>query len=196
MSLSTHYMRKAARRSALQAARCLRIEETRAMRLSPIPITLILHALRRNSTIPFAPSGLRFALHRCTEDVLKDPNRLYAADVRARGDAIFQTLMGRHSDRAVKAVASLMKVDARRARTLLAISAVAAVSALYETKRELNLSTAQTLGVLISESALAENVEPALMIKVRDWVFRPTFLGRLLARADSLLRRRRQPASA
>lgn len=182
MSLSAFYMRRAAAKSALQAARRLRINDAAALRTAPVAIGIILHALRRNSVSLLGPKGLRYALRHCREDVLKDNRRLGAADVRARGEAIFHKVMGRHSDRAVAAVAKLAKTDAKRAKVFLAICAAAVASALSETKRELALSNGQTLGVLISEAAMMDNADPSLIRNVRDWVFRPHLLVRFWRR--------------
>jgi hypothetical protein len=180
MSLSAFHMRRAAAKSALQAARRLRINDAVALRTAPVAIGIILYALRRNSVSLLGPAGLRYALRHCQEDVLKDSRRLGAADVRARGEAIFYKVMGRHADRAVAAVAKLAKTDAKRAKLFLAICAAAVASALSETKRELNLSNNQTLGVLISEAAMMDNADPSLIRNVRDWVFQPPFLIRFL----------------
>ncbi len=180
MSLSAFHMRRAAAKSALQAARRLRLNDAAALRTAPVAIGIILFALRRNSASLLAPGGLRYALKHCREDVLHDTRRLGAADVRARGAAIFQHVMGRHGDRAVAAVAKLAGTDHKRAREFLAICAAAVASALSATKRELNLTTGQTLGVLISEAAMMDNADPGLIRNVREWVFRPHFLIRLL----------------
>ncbi|MCK5746625.1 MAG: hypothetical protein KAH44_10430 [Oricola sp.] len=188
MSLSTYYMRQASRKVAAQATRTMRLEETLALRAAPVALWLVLHALSQNSTSLMMRPGLRYALSRSREDVLKT-GRLGAADVRARGDELFQKVMGPHAGRAVRAIENLAKVDARRARTILAISAIAAVSALGETKRELNLSAGQTVGVLLSEAAFMDNADPALLRKVRDWVFRPPWWSRLMSRAAMLLHR-------
>ncbi|WP_375207557.1 hypothetical protein [Hyphococcus sp.] len=173
MSLSTYYMRQASNKAALEAAQRLRIPEMTALKTTPIGLWLILQALSQNSSSPALRPGLRYALSRSREDVLNASHRLGAADVRARGESLFFKVMGRHSDRALEAVEKLAKIDRKQARTLLGMCAVAAAAALAETKRELNLTSGQTLGVLISEAAFMDNAAPDLLQKVRNWVFRP-----------------------
>ncbi len=192
MALSTLHMRQAARKAALQAARGMGIEETRAMRAAPVALWLVLYALGRNSTSPFLLTGLRpglrYALNRCREDVFKT-GRLGASDVKARGEALVLKVMGRHAPRAVRAVESLAGTDERRARAFLGVCAVAAIRALSETKGELNLTVEQTIGVLMSEAALLDNADPSFMPKMRDWVFRPPFWSRPFAKMATLFRR-------
>ncbi len=179
MSLSTYYMRQASKKAALQAAQRLRMAEMSALKTAPVGLWLILQALRQNSSSPlFLRPGLRYALSRSREDVLNGSHRLGAPDVRARGDALFSKVMGRHSDRALEAIEKLARIDRKQARIFMSMCAVAAVAALAETKRELNLSTGQTLGVLISEAAFMDNADPALLQKVRNWVFRPPWWSR------------------
>lgn len=195
MSLSGYFINRAVATAAHQTALRFGVAESIALRLTPVTVGVILFALRRYTANPLGVARLGFALNEFREDVLKDKKRLGAADVRARGERIFRSVTGRNAGRAVSAISDLAGIDPRNAASILTISTAAVMSALAKTKRNLNLSTNQTVGVLISEAAMVENADPQLLEDVREWIFRPPLVARWLKRITPE-RRKRKPAAA
>jgi len=188
MSLTGHLLHRAASQAAEEAARKLNIDENMAAKLTHVAIAIILEGFRRRAAGPLGATAFGFSLRQYREDVLVDPRRLSDADIRARGEALIERALGRHDDRATTVLADLSEIELAHARSILAMTAPAVVSALSQAKLELNLSPGQLSGVLKSEAEQVDGVDPNLVKDILAWVFRPPFVARVIGALGDVLR--------
>jgi hypothetical protein len=178
MSLVAHYLNRAAARTAEEATEKLRIDDWTARRLSPVAVSLVMYALRREAGNLVGATALVIALNCYTEDLLEEASPLGGSDILFRGETILERHFGINRHRASIAISDLAMIDYDEARAFLALSAAAVISALAKARRELKLDIFQLQGVVKSEAAAFDRVDSALFADLCDWVFRPSFSGR------------------
>lgn len=179
MSLVAHYLNRAAARTAEEATQKLHLDDWTARKLSPIAVSLVMYALRREAANLVGATALVIALNCYTEDLLEDENPLAGSDLLFRGETILERHFGINRHRAAMAVSDLAMIDYDEAHAFLALAAAAVVSALSKARRELKLDIFQLQGVVKSEAAAFDRVDAALFADLRDWVFRPPMTGRV-----------------
>lgn len=195
MSLAAHFLRQAVETSASESTRRLGIDDWRAGKLAPIALSLLMRGLIRRAKSPVGALLLSLRLNQYQEDLLASQRRLSSPDIRARGQALRDDILGPYCNRAILALADLAAIDPHRASELLSMSAVAAVSALSRARRELGLKTFELRGVLKSEAASVDNTDPRLARQVSAWVFRPSWVSRARERVLAAILGMRGPAN-
>lgn len=198
MSLVAHYLNRAAGRTAEGAIQKLHIEDWTARKLSPVAVSLVMYALRREAGNVVGAMALVIALNCYTEDLLEDQDALGGSDILFRGETILERHFGINRHRAAVAISDLAMIDYDEAHAFLALAAAAVVSALAKARRELKLDIFQLQGVIKSEAAAFDRVDAALFADLRDWVFRPPVTGRVWKEmwtgvTQSMRRSRREP---
>lgn len=187
MSLAAHLLRQAAEISAKESTRRLGIDDWRANKVTPIALSLLMRGLLWRTETPIGAVLFAIRLDRYQEDILASQRRLSAPDIRARGRALSEGILGPYCNRAIGALADLGAIDPHRAAEVLSMTAAAAVSALSRAQRELGLKTFELRGVLKSEAAQVENADARLARQTSTWVFRPNWLSRLWDRIRSAI---------
>lgn len=188
MSLTGHLLHRAAQTAAKEASRKLDIEDEMAERLAPVAVALILTGFRRNTETSIGAALFGFSLNKYCEDVLANSRRLSDPDVRARGEAFVDRALGGNARRAAIVLADLAEIGVAQARSLLGMTAPAVVSALSKAQRDLNLSAGQLRGVIKSEAAHVDGVDPHLVRRILDWVFAPPLMARVVEVFGDLIR--------
>lgn len=179
MSLVAQYLNRAASRTADEAVQKLHLDDWTARKLSPVAVSLVLYALRREAGNLVGATALIIALNCYTEDLLEDEGKLSGSDLMFRGETILDRHFGINRHRAAMAVSDLAMIDYDEAHAFLALAAAAVVSALSKARRELKLDIFQLQGVVKSEAAAFDRVDASLFAELRDWVFRPSMSGRV-----------------
>jgi hypothetical protein len=148
MSLVAHYLNRAAAKTADEAIAKLRIDDWTARRLSPVAVSLIMYALRRESRNLVGATALVIALNCYAEDLLEEESPLLGTDLLFRGETILERHFGINRHRASVAMSDLAMIDYDEAHAFLALAAAAVISALAKARRELKLDIFQLQGVV------------------------------------------------
>lgn len=121
-----------------------------------------LKALIEEGSLARPVEPLTTLLRRNCEDVFASPNRMGAADVRARGAAIAEDRLGAGADRVIEVIALVAEIDRAPAAEIFSMTMAACVSALARLKRDLKLKPVELKPVIKCEAAAIERLYPKL----------------------------------